>query len=371
MYSTPTRNSNNSNNNNNNQSLLLLSSPTPTYWSPSTSSIDNNNIILDTSIPANKWNFKVACISGAGNGIGREIAYSLRRDYGCHLILIDISETRLIETVNYIEQFLPNHIGQVQLRTTSHVVDVTNRNQLQQLVEDVKRDHGRCEIVLNVAGVTCSHAFDDVSIEEFDRVLNINLGGTINMCKMFMPFLIDSKEAWCINISSMEGLMAFPGNCAYVTSKFAVRGFTESLILDASELHPHIHFSVVCPGIVKTDIVLNSSGFIRDTRIGGEHRLTTPEQVHNLISSAASTTPKQAAKVILSSAIQGKTRILVGSDAYIIDFATRLFPHFWYGFITSKLLIVPSLLLVKIIGKKTLLVLVLIIMRWIWRKYYR
>lgn len=294
----------------------------------------------------------MALITGAGGGIGRELAVALRRDFNCHLSLCDADETRLMETDACVRFHDDKTANLVSARTTLHVLDVSDRAKVLECAEDVRLSHGHLELVFNVAGVASTFAFDDVDSQEIDRVLGINLGGVINVCKSFLPLLKKSDKACVVNVSSMEGYFAFPGNSAYVMSKFAVRGLTETLIVEGAELYPNVSFCCVHPGLVSTSIIMNSSKHILDTRVGGKHRMTAPEQVQKLITYLGSTTPKSAADQILRGVVAGETRIVIGTDAKILDYAVRLFPHFWYRPWPFKIIVGLTLLTSRFLGRR-------------------
>jgi NAD(P)-dependent dehydrogenase (short-subunit alcohol dehydrogenase family) len=214
----------------------------------------------------------VVVVVGAGGGIGKEIALLLRKEHNVHLALADCNIERLRETVaelDFLASSAPaaaqtpsraspaSKAGKAPLspakaspapalrsaRTTTHVVDVTDRAQVNAFAEEVQALHGRCELVFNNAGVACTHAFHDVDVKELDRVLDINLFGVINVAKAFLPLLIKSERACLACTSSMEGFFAIPGNSGYVMSKFAVRGLCETLLVEGAELYPHVQIA--------------------------------------------------------------------------------------------------------------------------------
>jgi len=303
----------------------------------------------------------VAVVTGAGGGMGREIALLLRSRYNCHLALVDVSADRLRETqaeLDFISTALlapeavatpvksPNGGKSPSKspaktrgpRTSIHIVDVTHRAAVFALADEVREVHGRCDVVFNNAGVAATHAFHQVDLAAIDKVLDINLGGVINVARAFLPLLIANEKAALVCTSSMEGYFAFPGNAAYVMSKFAVRGLCDCLLIEAAELYPHVQITCVHPGFVSTSIAANSSVHILDTGIGGKNRMVKAESVNRAILTMACTTPKQAAEQIVDGVVAGRTRIVVGSEAKVFDFFVRLFPHGVYVCVSLSLL---------------------------------
>jgi NAD(P)-dependent dehydrogenase (short-subunit alcohol dehydrogenase family) len=174
-------------------------------------------------------------------------------------------------------------------------------------------------MVLNNAGVATSQSVADGSLEDDEWVLDINLGGVINGTRAFLPILLRQDSGVIVNTSSVFGLVGIPFQSAYCTSKFAVRGFTESL---RHELRgTGVRAVTVHPGGVKTNIARNARFHAHPTRPGLSH-----EEAARQFESLAFTTPERAAKVIHEGVKAGRARILVGPDAYVFDALARVLP---------------------------------------------
>ncbi len=256
---------------------------------------------------------KVAVVTGASSGIGRSLAINLGME-GCHLALADVDSAGLQETVQLINN---NHI-----KVTSHVVDVSNRDQVFEFAETAIKEHESVDIVVNNAGVGLSGSLTEVSIEEFEWLMGINFWGVVYGSKAFIPFLNQRPQASLVNISSVHGLFTNPGVGPYCSSKFAVRGFTLALTQELRETN--IVVSCVHPGGIKTNIVINS-------RIAENSKPEkSPEESQlDFDRVFARSTADQAAKIIIKGIKKKKSRILIGWDAHVYDMAARLFPVAW------------------------------------------
>ena len=255
---------------------------------------------------------KVAGITGAASGIGRALALNLANE-GCHLAISDINEAGLQETADMVRSRSKN------VRVTTHKVDSSNRDQVRQYAQDVVKAHGAVHIIINNAGVALVETLEDVSYEDFEWLMGINLWGVIYGSKEFLPYLKQQDSAHIVNISSVNGIFTNPNNGPYCAAKFAVRGFTETL---AQELAgTNVKVSCVHPGGIKTNIVNNAKFFkCSDTSISKE------EAIAIFSRAIAGTTADKAAKIIIAGIKKDKARIMVGPDAYVMDWLKRLFP---------------------------------------------
>lgn len=255
---------------------------------------------------------KVAAITGAASGIGRALALNLA-DEGCHLAISDINETGLQETADMARARNQN------VRITTHQVDTANREQVKQYAEDTAKSHGAVHIIVNNAGVVIIETLEDVSYKDLEWLMGINLWGVIYGCKEFLPYLKKQDAAHIVNISSVNGIVTNPNNGPYCTAKYAVRGFTETL---AQELAgANVKVSCVYPGGIQTNIA-NNGRFYKscDPSLAREDALAI---FNNAI---AGTTADKAAKIIITGIKKDKVRIMVGPDAYMMDWLKRLFP---------------------------------------------
>lgn len=260
---------------------------------------------------------KVAAITGAGSGIGRELALQLSAK-GAIVAINDFNATALAET-----QKMLAHKGAT---CSTHVFDVSKKEKVYGFAEEVIKEHGQVDIVLNNAGTSLSTtSIMDMTDEDVEYIFGINLWGVIYGTKAFLPYLMKRPEASLVNISSVFGMMGAMGQGPYVMSKFAVRGFTETLrmeILDSNVCVTQVH-----PGGIDTNIVRNSR--FRE----GEDK----EAFAKKFKKVAPTSPHDAAKKIIKG-IQGKKwRVLIGSDARQIDIMTRLFPTGYTSMIRNQL----------------------------------
>ena len=162
---------------------------------------------------------KVAAITGGGCGIGRALAAQLA-PLGCHMALIDINQGRLDEAAGAC--------ARDGLAITTHVADVRDRDRMKALANEVMKAHGGVQILVNNAGVTAWGSFEEMSFEDLDWVLDVNLKGVIHGCKFFLPYLRQQAEAHIVNVSSMFGFAGLPTQGPYCASKAGVRSISET-----------------------------------------------------------------------------------------------------------------------------------------------
>ncbi len=254
---------------------------------------------------------KVAVITGAGSGIGRALAYQLYQE-GVVLALADINLKGLEETENLLKR--ENRGTGVQI----YWVDVSNREQVYDFAKNTVDSFGKIDILINNAGVSSSGEVPELTYSTLEWTININLWGVIYCTKAFLPYLTDATEASIVNVSSVYGLLGIPGQAAYCASKFAVRGFSESL---RQELYDsHVTVTVVFPGGIKTNIARNSRSDYRMTPEIYEKGLQRFEE-------SLKTTPEEAARMIVQGIRNKSPRVLIGKDARKIDFLARFKPN--------------------------------------------
>ncbi len=160
----------------------------------------------------------MAVVTGAGSGIGRALAQQLAAA-GSALALADVDEAGLTQTAQTLEK----KSGLI----TTHVVDVADEAGVRSFAEDVGKRHGRVTLLVNNAGVSLHGDFEEISLDDFRWLMNINFWGTVYGVNYFLPLLKREKHAHIVNLSSVFGIIAPAGQCPYAASKFAVRGFTE------------------------------------------------------------------------------------------------------------------------------------------------
>lgn len=256
---------------------------------------------------------KVAVVTGAGSGIGRSLAVALAKK-GCHLALSDINEKGLQETRSLITSSTVN--------VTTAKLDVANREAVYQHAEQVIADHGKANIIINNAGVALGETIENMSYENFEWLMNINFWGVVYGTKAFLPHLKATGEGQIVNISSVFGIIAVPTQAAYNAAKFAVRGFTECLREELEIDNCGVSATCVHPGGIKTGIAKNS----RMGNLGNFKAITGGKDIGNQFEKIARTTPDEAAAVIIEGIRRNKRRVLIGTDAYLIDSMQRFLP---------------------------------------------
>lgn len=264
---------------------------------------------------------KVAAITGAGSGIGRGLALALARE-GAELALSDVDEAKLEET-----RALAN-AGAPKITTTR--VDVAERSAVESWAEDVASEHGRVNLIFNNAGVALSSAIVDMSYEDFEWLMNINFWGVVYGTKSFLPHLIDSGDGHVINISSIFGMIAVPGQGAYNAAKFAVRGYTECLREELDMMAVGVSATSVHPGGIKTNIA-------RAARMSGTTLGDFSEELSaDRFDEVARTTPDSAAQTILHGVRSDARRVLIGWDAKVVDGVQRLLPTTYQRILVNR-----------------------------------
>ena len=258
---------------------------------------------------------KVAAVTGAGSGIGRALAVELA-SRGVRLALSDVNEEGLAGTAELVEQR--------GATAHTHVLDIGDRDAVVAYADEVVAHHGVVHQIYNNAGVAFSRSVLDSTYEDYERILRVNLWGVIHGTKAFLPHLISSGDGHVVNVSSLNGYLAQAGMSHYVTSKFAVRGFTEALRMEMlSEGHP-VGVSSVHPGGIKTNI---ADAALLSARELGLPVTDADERRHKTYNEKLlRMDPAQAARVIVEGVEKGRGRILVGQDAKVVDAFVRLLP---------------------------------------------
>jgi short-subunit dehydrogenase len=251
---------------------------------------------------------KVALITGAASGIGRGLAQCLA-ERACHVALADINAAGLAETAALL--------ASSGVQCSQHVLDVANRAAVALLPEQVLQQHGQLDALFNNAGVALGGSFEQVSEADFDWLMEINFHGLVRLTRACLPHLRRREQACIVNISSLFGILAPPGQTAYCASKFAVRGFSMAL---RQELQGSgVSVTVAHPGGVATQIAQNAR---LSAQLGAPER----KQHHDLAQRFLRMDPRQAAQSIVRAAERGKARVLVGADAQLGAALERLLP---------------------------------------------
>jgi NAD(P)-dependent dehydrogenase (short-subunit alcohol dehydrogenase family) len=249
----------------------------------------------------------VVVITGAGSGIGQALAVEFA-GLGTRLALADVNEAGLKQTVSLL--------GSAEAR--SYQVDVSDAAAVESFAQQVRQDFGTVSILVNNAGVALHGNFADLTLAEFDWLMNINFWGVIHGCKFFLPLLRSTQPARIVNVSSVFGLIGPPGQTAYSSSKFAIRGFSESL---REELRS-TGISVTCvhPAGIATNIAAKARA--------GQHTEVEGQAVAlKIFAKAARITPQEAAITIVQGILKDKDRVLIGNDARRMDWMARIFPE--------------------------------------------
>jgi NAD(P)-dependent dehydrogenase (short-subunit alcohol dehydrogenase family) len=244
---------------------------------------------------------KVVVITGAGSGIGRALAVEASRR-GAHLAISDVNEAGLDETVSLIKA-----ASNAEVRADR--LDVADRAAFLAYADTVAEHFGRVNVIINNAGVTMTGDFEDMTLDEFDWIMGINLNGVITGTKAFLPHLIASGDGQVVNISSVFGLVSMPGQSAYNASKYAVRGFSEALREEMLISRHPVGVTCVHPGGIKTGIARNGR------KTAGQNSAAIDRLFEEKL---ARMSPEKAADIILGAVQRNQARILVGIDAHVL-----------------------------------------------------
>jgi NAD(P)-dependent dehydrogenase (short-subunit alcohol dehydrogenase family) len=256
-----------------------------------------------------RLNDRVIAVTGAGSGIGRALALGLARR-GAAVALADRDAAGLGETARQLGNY-PHSIT---------VFDVTDHGALAAYVDGAAADFGRLDGIVNNAGLSVVAPFADCPRADFDRVMAVNFDAVVEGCRLALPHLRTRGEGWIVNISSVFGMMGYPTQSAYNASKFAVRGFTEALHIELRATDPAIRVIRVHPGGIKTNVARNAK--VIALMPGTASAMDSAAEFEK----AAKTTPEAAAEMIIRGMERGDHRVLIGPDARMVDWMTRLFP---------------------------------------------
>lgn len=265
-----------------------------------------------------------ACVvTGAASGIGRALALALAAR-GTDLALADRDEAGL--------QAVAAEIGKTSQRKVSvHRVDVSEPGQIQDFARAATTAHPRLNIVINNAGVALLGQFSEIDQAQMDWLFNINFWGVVHATRAFLPHLAQQREAHIVNLSSIFGIIAPPGQTAYCAAKFAVRGFSESLRHELAMANSPVRLSVVHPGGVSTSIARNSR-----TGIGVTDNARRAQSIERF-DAVAKTTPAAAALRIIEGIEKNAPRILIGNDARFMDLLQRFRPGTYWAVLAKRI----------------------------------
>ena len=293
---------------------------------------------------------KIAVVTGGGTGMGRELVRQLASS-GCNVATCDVIEENLQETL------MITLSESTDVKITAHVCDVSSEKAVyrfkDEVVEEQETDH--INLLFNNAGIGGGASFVEGDQDEWEKTFAICWYGVYFCSRAFMPYLVASSEGHIINTSSVNGFWASLGtspHTSYSAAKFAVKGFTESLIQDFRVNAPHLRASVVMPGHIGTSIAINSGKILgqkeprnlsdKEVKKIKEQWILLGAPVHNFSNDQiieeiyqsrenfmknAPTSSAQAAEIILKGVREEKWRILVGEDAKELDLRVRENPE--------------------------------------------
>jgi NAD(P)-dependent dehydrogenase (short-subunit alcohol dehydrogenase family) len=249
---------------------------------------------------------KVAAVTGAGSGIGQALALELARS-GASVAISDVDTEGLAQTEEQLKA--------IGAPVRSDRLDVTEREAFQIYADQIEEHFGKVNQIYNNAGIAFTGDVEITEFKDIERVMDVDFWGVVNGTKAFLPHLIASGDGHIVNVSSLFGLMSMPGQAAYNSAKFAVRGFTEALRQELVLNRDPVKVTSVHPGGIKTAIARN----------GLTAEGVDPEAQYKFFDRRlASTTPQRAAEIILEAVRKNKARVLVGQDAVVLDLIVRI-----------------------------------------------
>ena len=294
---------------------------------------------------------KIAVVTGGGTGMGRELVRQLAKE-GCHVAMCDVIKENLEESFSLTSKEFPD------VRITTHICDVSVEEDVIRFKNEVLEQHETetINLLFNNAGIGGGASFIESSREEWEKCFAVCWYGVYYCSREFVPFIVASDEGHVINTSSVNGFWASLGgtpHTAYSAAKFAVKGFSESLIDDFRMNAPHVGVSVVMPGHIGTSIAINTGKLLNSgprsdeemekvkqnmIKLGAPVHNQSLDQIRDLIKErtesfkkSAPMTAAEAATVILDGVKNNKWRILVGEDAKALDKWVRESPEEAYN----------------------------------------
>jgi NAD(P)-dependent dehydrogenase (short-subunit alcohol dehydrogenase family) len=261
---------------------------------------------------------KVCVVTGAGSGIGRELALELARRGARAVAISDINDEGLAETGGLLAEQVP------AVTVHQQHLDVADRHAFIAYAETVAGEFGVVHQVYNNAGIASGKTVLDANFEMYDTVIAINLFGVIHGTKVFLPHLIASGDGHVTNISSLNGFMAQDELSAYCTTKFGVRGFTETLRIEMLRDRLPVKVTVVHPGGVRTNIA--TAGLQHAEELGYEVSDHERRRVQAYNEKLLRLPAADAARIIIDGVERDRARVLVGNDAKLVDLIVRTFP---------------------------------------------
>jgi len=249
---------------------------------------------------------KVIVVTGGGSGIGRELVLNLLTK-GASVAAVDINESAL--------QVTSELAGDRSDSLSTHVVDITHKESVAGLPQQVVSQHEAVDGIINNAGIIQPFVrVNDLEYAAIERVINVNFYGTLHVIEAFLPYLLERPESHIINVSSMGGFLPVPGQSIYGASKAAVKLLTEGLRSELKETN--VRVTVVIPGAIGTDIAANcGTDLSLESVSGGALSLIKPLE------------PSKAARIIVDGIERNRYRILVGPDSKLMDLSYRVSPR--------------------------------------------
>jgi short-subunit dehydrogenase len=257
----------------------------------------------------------VVVLTGAASGMGAELAVQLAQK-GAHLALADRNEAGLVATTA--------RAARKGVKITTHILDIADEAAVAGFPEMVLAAHGRANVLINNAGVALVGTFEQASLADFEWLMNINFWGAVRLTHGFLPLLRREKSAQVVLLSSVFGIIGPPGQTAYAASKFALRGFGEALRHELAGTQ--VGVTLVHPGGIDTNIA-------RSARVGEKMDAGAAQAGVALFQKMLKTKADVAAGKIILGIEKRERRVLIGADAYQIDFIQRLLPVRYWGLI--------------------------------------
>ena len=252
---------------------------------------------------------KICVVTGAGSGIGAACAQALAAE-GAYVVMTDI-RSDMLETVH-------KKIVEAGGRGETHIVDVSDRDAMFALADKVDKAHGGADLILNNAGVAHSATVAEMTMDNFNWIMDIDFWGVVYGTQAFLPHFLKRGSGHVANVSSIFGLIGVPTQSAYNAAKYGVLGFSEALRHEMVE--HNVGVTVIHPGGINTNIV-------RHARMSqGPNAEAEHEQAIIKFQELTMTQPDKAAQIILKAFRKNKARVLVGPDAVFVDFIRRLAP---------------------------------------------